>query len=227
MAKLTVDSRTSSLESAVEEVGLFVAPKTMKIFRRNGYNHIGPRNNAALRIQEGLESPVFKNGNYLSAWAYGSNGQYEIFKGPTILEEYLRAVQCTAVNKVKPSDDKLKEARVVGSVSFNAGDLLNIPSINLGDSELGDFLFEDMAEGYGKLLYKAGIERFTFDPKDRFSYYTKQEDHIVPLWFNSLRSGGGITGVLDLDRIRIRGVRPIGYQGKVSLIQRIARIFGR
>ena len=177
--------------------------KAKQDLESKGYSIISLEQNARLRMQEGKDSFVSRNGNWTrEAFLYNpeTNLWYLTKKSP-IMDFPVEAVQAHREGREYLLTNEQVQRALENSVEVKDRE---IPTDRFGEDPLAVYAFGDSAQDYGLFLKDANIKKMPiWLPDSREKPFAKQ------LWFWNLggRSDlGGSVGGLRFDG-RLRGVR--------------------
>jgi len=198
MANLIQDIKPRGIASAY-----VVAPfdKGKELLKKEGYNIISLQKNAELRIQEGANEDVSKNGNWTREGVLyvPKKGKF-LTKISPIMANAKRATNCHR----KGQDFYLTSKQVEESLSDSV-ELLedSIPTKRFAEDEITVYAFGNLAEKYGNFLGEAEIKEMpilTTDIQDK--PFARQ------MWFGCLGSRSVLDGYIRYlsDFYRVRGV---------------------
>ena len=167
------------------------------------YSIISLEENAALRRQQGKESPVSKNGNWVREGViYVQNKGTFLTKSSPIMANPKEATACNRKGQWYYLTDKQVEESLEGSIMFPKE--RELPTDRLGEIELTSYAFGNEAKDYGLFLKDAGIKELSI-----LLANIEETPFAVQLWFRGLGdrseldgNGRGLDG-----NYRVRGVR--------------------
>lgn len=226
---VNIDSRTSELESGVVYASF---DKALTELKAHGLEVVSLPQNAELRIQEGADSYVSQNGNYVREGVIyiPNKGRYLIRNSPLLqLELVQEAVKAHrqereySIQKALAKEYEDKSSQDPNSEVFHLTDLRAIPTNNFDKDKRALWIFQDKAEDYGKFLYDADIKEMHLCFNEE-GYINSQENPFAnQLWLRGLGlcDGSGIDGdYRDLGLDDVRGVRPISGEAAMQKISR-------
>jgi len=166
--------------------------------KRQGYKMLSFRENAELRMQEGVESFVSQFGNYVdgayisfpSNKEYGKENGFLTRKLPMILNK--RNFECYY---------ELNEKDFLNNFDKNSEDVMAVPEFDykfevptnrFGEDDVTSFVFQDLAQKYGDFLNDAGVSKIEYHFSD--SDHSHSKFTATPLWLTGL---GYVSGIGD------------------------------
>lgn len=204
----TVDIKSTGIESAI-----LYAPfdRALAELKKNGYKLISLPQNVELRIQQGKDHYVSKNGNWVKEGVlYVPGERNRLIRVSPILESAKKATQAHRTGKeFYPTREQIEQS-LTDSVDFPE-ETIEIPTNRFDWAALPVYVFggEKKAKAYGEFLRDAGIKEMPFYPIDK-NYVNKQSQPFAKqLWFWSLDGKSGLGGdYKGLDYVlRMRGVK--------------------
>jgi len=156
------------LESAYVEAPFDVALKELK---KEGYRIISLEENAKLRMQEGKDAFISRNGNYVQeAIIYDKDKGKFLTKYPIIIDNAQEATERHKNgDEFYLNDKQVSNAIKKGiAVKFPKIKDYSIPTDKFGEDIITDFAFGKIAKDYGLFLKDAGIKE-------------------MPIWFAGLK----------------------------------------
>ena len=194
---LIVDVRPTVITSAY-----VVAPfdKAKAKLERSGYHVISLEENARLRMQEGRDSDVSKNGNWVREGVlYVPNEGKFLTRNSPIMDNPVKATNAHRKGKDFYLTDNQVEEALSDSVALS---LKSIPTDRFGEDEITSYAFGEIAKQYGGFLKEAGIDSmpiYTADLQDK--PFARQ------LWFRGVGGRSGLYGYCGyLGDVSVRGV---------------------
>lgn len=199
--EISVDIKPTGVESAVVYAPFDKAKETLE---NKGYRIISLEENAKLRIQQGREHNISKNGNWTREGFIYTPKKIFLTKNSPIMENPKEATECHRKGVEYCLTDEQIERALENSVEIKDK---SIPTDKFGENELTAFAFGEVAEDYGRFLKEVGIKEM---PIYLTNYLTNPSDKSFSrqVWFGNLgyRSLlGGNGGDLDCGN-RLRGV---------------------
>ncbi|MBU1136606.1 MAG: hypothetical protein ABIG37_01360 [Nanoarchaeota archaeon] len=193
---------------------VIIAPfdKAKAKLEADGFSLVSLSPNAQLRIQEGKDAYVSKNGNWTrEGIVYIPNDNPKLVRISPILESAKKATKAHRHGKeFYPTKTQIEKA--VDSESFELPRKnFTIPTNRFGEESLTVFAFEgeDNARKYGEFLKKVGINKMPIWLVGS-NYVNKQEKPFVrQLWFNNFGGRSELLGGNDRDLYyssRVRGM---------------------
>jgi hypothetical protein len=199
MANLIQDIKPRGIASAYVDAP-FDEGKTE--LESNGYSIISLEENAKLRMQEGRNSDVSRNGNWVREGVLyvPSKGKF-LTKNSPIMANAKEATECHRNGTEFYLTDEQVERSLDGAVMLDEKD---IPTNRFGEHVATVYAFGDNAKDYGEFLKEVGIDEMPV-------YLANNEDKLFArqLWFRSLDNRSVLVGdsrSLGCD-YRVRGVR--------------------
>ena len=184
--------------------------KRKKELESKGYRIISLEENALLRIQEGKDAFISRNGNYTKEGViYLPSKEIYLTKNSPIMKNAKEATECHRNNNEFCLNDKqVSNAIKKGiSVKFPKNENYSIPTGRFGEDAITDFAFGNIAKDYGLFLKDAGIKEMPI-------WFASQKEKAFArqMWFRRRGSGSrsglnGNDGNLYCDFSGARGVR--------------------
>ena len=158
MTELTIDIKPSGIES-----GIVYAPfdKGLAVLQENGLELISLLQNAQLRMQQGKDSYVSKNGNWTREGViYIPNSTPKLVRNSPILQSAKGATDAHRNDKEFYIAQEQLEQSLTDSIDFPEENI-EIPTKRFGSEALTVYAFggEKQAQAYGKFLKDAGISK--------------------------------------------------------------------
>lgn len=199
MSNINVDIKPTGTESAYIEAPFDVAKQDLEA---NGYKIISLRDNALLRIQQGKDSYISRNGNWTrEGFVYTPKKGIFLVRNSPIIDN---AKQATDYHR-KGQEFYLTQDQVEESLKDSVKiDRKEIPTKRFNDDAITAFAFGDVAGQYGDFLKEAGIKEMPI-----WLASTEEKPFARQNWFRDLdlRSELSGNGRLLNDDSRLRGVR--------------------
>ena len=198
--KLTQDIQPRGMYSAYVESPFDIGKKDLE---KAGYKIISLEENTLLRIKEGKDSFVSKNGNYTrECFIYNPQTKlwYLTNKSP-IMENPVKATNAHRKGKEYYLTDNQVQASLEGSVEVTNE---SIPTNRFGEECLTIYAFGDNAKDYGLFLQDADIEKMPI-----WLSNSREKPFARQMWFSGLDYLSVLFGngrFLDCD-YWLRGVR--------------------
>ncbi|MEK6936093.1 MAG: hypothetical protein AABW67_04850 [Nanoarchaeota archaeon] len=174
--------------------------KGKEALAKEGYKIISLEENAKLRMQEGKDSYVSRNGNWVKEGViYVPNKGVFLTKNSPIMLNAKEATDCHRKNKEFYLTDAQVQESLADSVELKAKD---IPTNRFADNKITIYAFGDSAKQYGEFLKEAGI-------KEMPVWLVNLEDKPFArqMWFRFLGNRSGLDdNSRNLDCGRVRGV---------------------
>ena len=201
MSKINVDIKPTGIESAYIEEPFDVAKQELE---SNGYKIISLKENALLRKQQGKNSDISRNGNWVREGVLylPQKGRFLVRNSP-ILYNAQEATNCHRKGQefyLDGKEEQVEEA-LRNSVPI---DRKEIPTKRFKDDAITVFVFEDFAQEYGDFLKEAGIKEMPI-----YLANVEEKPFARQVWFGNLDVRSVLNGYdrnLDYD-YRVRGVR--------------------
>jgi len=207
--EMTVDIKQTGIESAI-----LPAPfdRALSELKKNGYKLISLPKNAQLRIQQGKDHYVSKNGNWVKEGIlYVPGERSKLVRVSPILESAKEATHAHRTGKeFYPTKEQIEQS-LTDSVDFPEK-TIEIPTNRFDWGALTVYAFggEKKAKAYGEFLDDAGIKKMPVYPVDK-DYVNKQSQPFArQLWFRLLGDWSGLDGRDGLLNARVRGVKVSG-----------------
>lgn len=205
MAEITIDiqPRSTTLTSAYLEEPFNEGKKALK---SDGYEVIGLRDNALLRMQEGAQSYVSQNGNWTrEGVVYVPKKGIFLVKNSPIMANAKDATNCHRNGKeFYLTDEQVEQALASSMIELTDK---AISTNKFADNEITAFAFGDIAEDYGNFLKENDIKSMPV-----YLVSLGDKPFARQLWFRGL---GGCSELSGGDRllggdVLVRGVRSSG-----------------
>ena len=199
MVKVNVDIKPREITSAY-----LVAPfdQGKEAVEKADYRIISLEENARLRIQEGKDHDVSRNGNWVREDAvYVPNKGKFLTKNSPIMAKAKEATQAHRDRKDFYLTSEQVEQALANSVALTGE---SIPTNRFKDDPITVYAFGKEAENYGAFLREAGINEMPIRLTD-----LQEKPFARKVWFRGLDGGsvlGCYYGGLDVD-YWVRGVR--------------------
>ena len=151
--KVRVDIRITGIESAV-----VYAPfnEALEALTGEGYDVISLAQNAQLRIQQGKDSYISRNGNWTREGVlYVPQKGIFLTKNSPIMVNAKQATACHRKGKEFYLNDEQAEQALQDSVKLSGE---SIPTNRFSENEITNYAFGEIAEKYGNFLREAGIK---------------------------------------------------------------------
>lgn len=184
---------------------------------REGHEIISLEEDAMLRIQEGANEDISKNGNWVREGAiYVPDKGIFLTKNSPIMSNAEGATNCHRNKKEFYLTDEQVEEALAYSVALSARP---IPTNRFADDEITSYAFGDVAERYGQFLKKEGVKEMSV-----FLTNTEEEPFARQVWLRGLVSESGLScDCRDLyDSDWVRGARVL----EVYTVENIQRVLG-
>jgi len=203
-AKVEVDVKPRGIASAI-----CYAPfdESKEAFEEKGFRVISLAENARLRIQEGADSYVSRNGNYTREGIVyiPKKGNFLTLNSPVLYEAEKATQAHREGREFYPTEEAIEKA-LEDSVQFPDKNI-EIPTKRFSDEELTVWTFggEEVARQYGEFLKQAGIKEMPVWVVGKDYVNDKNKPFVRQMWFRCLggRSGlGGYGRVLYCGRVR-------------------------
>ena len=230
---IKIDSRTSELESGVV---CYAFDKALVDLKDNNFEVVSLPQMAQLRIQEGKNAKVSKNGNYVREGVIyiPKEGIYLARNSPLLqLELAKEAVQSHRNGREYFIETKIAEeyrekaSQEPKAEVFQLKNLEAIPTNRFNEDERTLWLFQSQAEDYGDFLRQAGIKEMPFFFNEE-KYINKQEKpYANQLWLRRLDDRsllfGGV-GVLYYVG-DVRGVRQVSDNSAQKISEQKSELY--
>jgi len=209
MVEIIIDVRpkVTVLSSAYTSVPFDIGKAELDL---NGFPIISGEENVGLRIQEGKDSSVSQNGNWIREDAVYVPGKGAVLtKNPPIMENPREATEAHRNGKdFYPTDEQIEKA-LADCVKLEGG---NIPTNRFKDDERTVYLFGAHAQPYGDFLKDAKVTEMPV-------YLAGMQDKAFArkAWFARLGSSD-LSALYCYNRLlnydnRVRGVRRVDAEG--------------
>jgi hypothetical protein len=208
--EINVDIRSTGMESAA-----FSAPfdKALEALTDKGYDVISLPQNALLRIKQGKDSFISRNGNWTREGViWFPNGNPKLVRNSPILYSAKEATEANRQGKkFYPTKEQIEQA-LADSVDFPTENI-SIPTNRFGENEITAYAFRDVAEQHGQFLREVGIKEMPVWAVHKNHVKKQNSPFSRQLWFGGLdyRSVLGSDGHLDGNG-GLRGVK-VGAEG--------------
>lgn len=161
--------------------------KAISYFEKKGYNLISLRDNAILRMQEGVNSFVSRNGNFTrEGILYDPRKGTFITKISPLIEHAEEAIQEQRGRVEYYLTDEQVEEALENAVQIKQRSSNFIPTNRFGCYSITARVFGDIAKEYGNFLREAGIKEMPCVP-----YHDKGiMDYARQMWFAPVSSNG-------------------------------------
>ncbi|MEK6840839.1 MAG: hypothetical protein AABX79_02710 [Nanoarchaeota archaeon] len=193
--------------------------KALETLTENGYEVISLPQNALLRIQQGKDSFISRNGNWTREGVlYVPNGTPKLVRNSPILESAPQSTEAHRnENEFYPTQEQVEKA-LKDSVDFPKQNI-EIPTDRLGSDALTVYAFggEKEARVYGEFLRSAGIKKMPVWAVNKGHVNKQSQPFARQMWFRNLddRSLLGGDYWYLYDDLRLRGVK-MGAEGTAS-----------
>ena len=183
-SQINIDIKSTDLESAVVIAPFNQAKRTLE---ERGYRVISARDNAFLRIQQGRDHRVSKNGNWTrEGFLYLPKREVYLTKNSPIMDN---PEQATEANRRGDwfclTDEQIDKARSNSCLITRK----KIPTDRFGEEEMTRFLFEDQAEAYGNFLRDNNLKNMAI-----WLANTESKPFATQPWFDDLGRWSGLVG---------------------------------
>ena len=219
---IQVDIKPTGTESAVVSAPF---DQALSELESNSYKVISIPQNAQLRIKQGKDHYVSRNGNWVREGViYVPNGKNYFVRNSPILGSAKKATQAHREGKEFFLTEVQVAEALKDSIEYPQKDI-TVPTKRLGDEELTVFAIgggdSAKAQAYGDFLKEAGIKEIPFWAVTDRNYINKQTSPFArQVWFRSLGSRSDVDGSYwDLNRaIGVRGVRSVSGEASAQNI---------
>ena len=204
MSNINIDIKPTGTESVYIEAPF---DKGKKALEDKGYKLISLHDNALLRIQQGKNHDISRNGNWVREGVlYVPNKGRFLTKNSPIMDN---AKETTACHR-KGEDFYLTEEQVEEALKDSIKlESKPIPTNRFKDDDITAFAFGDVAEDYGLFLKDAEIEVMPIWLAD-----IQEKPFAKQIWFSDLGNGSGLNGGRSL--YCGNGVRGVRYAESVA-----------
>jgi len=205
----TIDIRPTGIESTI-----ISAPfdRALAELQKDDYEIISLPQNAELRIQEGKDHSVSRNGNWVQEGViYFPKERNKLVRVSPILESAKEATQAhRTIEEFYPTREQIEQS-LTDSIDFPEK-TIEIPTNRFDSEALTIYAFggEKKAKAYGKFLREAGIKEMPVYAVDKDYVNEQSQPFARQLWFRSLDYRPGLDGDywgLGYDILRVRGVK--------------------
>jgi hypothetical protein len=201
MVQLIKDIQPRGIASAY-----VVAPfdEGKKLLESNGYHIISAEENAKLRIQEGANADVSRNGNWVKeGFLYVPKKGKFLTKNSPIMDNSVEATQAHRKGNEFYLTDAQVESGLANSVKLQNKDF-SIPTNRFGDDEVTAFAFGNFAKPYGNFLREVGVKEMPVYMVDNIG----DKPFVRQAWLYGLDFGSRLDGNLRnlSNDDRVRGV---------------------
>lgn len=206
--ELIEDIKSDTISSAYVE-GIFI--EALKVLKANDYRLISLEDNAGLRIQQGTDAFVSKNGNWVREGAlFVQKKGVFITKDSPVSENPERAVKANMGGEDFFVTDSQVQKTLETSIQVPY-DSFEIPTNRFGDNEITRFCFGEHAEKYGLFLENSGISKMLLKFSSKNSIEEKRGSFARQLWFCGLKRDSTLYGNVRplLFYVMSRGIKEI------------------
>ena len=204
MAQLIQDIKPRGTDSAYVSAPFDVAKAELEA---NDYKVISLEENARLRMQEGKDSYVSRNGNWTREGVlYLPDKRILLTKNSPIMDNPKEATDCHRQGKEFYLTPEQVEKALAESIEIKDR---QIPTNRFGENELTVYAFGEVAKQYGEFLKEAGIEEMPV-----WLANVQDKPFARQMWFRDLVGRSELNGNdRGLSYCRVRGVRVSGAEG--------------
>jgi len=199
MAQINVDIKPRGIASAYVEAPFDEGKEALA---EQGYKIISLEENAKLRMQEGKDTYVSRNGNWVKEGViYVLNKGIFLAKNSPIMADAKKATDCHRKNQEFYLTNEQVEQALADSVELNVE---SIPTNRFADDKITVYAFGDSAKEYGEFLKEAGINEMPV-----YLANIGEKPFARQMWLGDLGNWSGLSGdgrYLDCSG-RVRGVR--------------------
>ncbi|MCX6749362.1 MAG: hypothetical protein NTW17_01285 [Candidatus Pacearchaeota archaeon] len=207
MVKILEDITPTGIASAYVEAPFDEGKEALE---SRGYNVISLEDNARLRIQQGKDAFVSRNGNWVREGVlYVPKKGIFLTKNSPIMLNPKEATNAHRKGKDYFLTGEQVEQSLVDSIELSGE---AIPTNRFGENPTTAYAFGEIAEQYGNFLKEAKINKISIWLAD-----LQDKPFARQMWFRDLGGGSGLDGDgrdLGIDG-RLRGVK-IGAEGTAS-----------
>ena len=217
---IKIDIKPTGIESAIVSAQFNEALNELE---DNNYKIISIPQNAQLRIEQGKDAYISRNGNWVrEGILYVPNGKNHFVRNSPILGSAKEATQAHREEKeLFPTEIQIAEA-LKDSIEYTQKDI-TVPTKRLGEDPLSVFVIgggdSAKAQLYGDFLKEAGIKKLPFWAVTDRDYINKQPETFArQVWFGVLGSRSVVNGDSgDLgDANGVRGVRSVSGEASAQ-----------
>jgi len=194
--KITNDIRPRGLDSAYV-IGPF--DKAKEALESEGYEVIGLKENAKLRIEHGANSFVSRNGNWTREGVlYLPDKRILLVSNNPIMQNAKYATACHRKREKFYLTDEQVESSLEGSIDLRGKP---IPTNRFAEDTRTAQIFGEVVGDYGLFLKEARIEEMPI-----WLDFTEDKAFVRPVWFDNLDNGslldGNVGGLVFGGRMR-------------------------
>ena len=206
--EIQVDIRPTGIESAIVYAPFDNALETLI---EQCYEVISLPQNALLRIQQGKDANISRNGNWTrEGILYIPREKPKLIRNSPILESATQATEAHRNGKeFYPTREQIKSA-LTNSIDFPTENI-EIPTDRFGSDALAVFAFGGEAEAmaYGEFLRNAGIKKMPVYAVDKGHVDKQNQPFARQMWFGSLDYRSVLSGDCRnlYHDLRLRGVK--------------------
>jgi len=203
------------LESAYIEASFGKGKESLE---KEGYRIISAEENARLRIQEGKDAFISRNGNWTKeGFIYVNKYERYLTKLSPIMDNAEKATNCHKNHSEFYINKEQIDKALSNSVKLKYDE--KIPTNRLAENERTAFAFGRYVKQYGEFLKDAGINEITILTAD-----FEDNPFARQLWFRGLVNGSDWNGCYGDNRDlnyndRARGVRKASAEGASQKIK--------
>ena len=184
--QIKIDVKPSGLYSAYVEAPF---DRAKEILEDAGYRIISLEENALLRIQQGKDSNISRNGNWTrEGFIYHPEKGIYLTKNSPIMLNPTEATQAHRENREFYLNDEQIESALANSVKLPKN-VKTIPTKRFSDDTITVFAFGNTAKHYGEFLTEAGIKEMPV-----YLVNTEEKPFARQLWFGNLGSWSELGG---------------------------------
>jgi hypothetical protein len=170
--------------------------KALEALTGEGYDIISLAQNSQLRIQQGKDADISRNGNWTREGViYFPNGKPKLVRNSPILDSAKEATQAhKSREEFYPSQNQIDQA-LVDSIDFPQENI-KIPTDRLSEEALTVWAFggEKEARTYGEFLREAGIKEMPVWLVNKNRISRQNSPFARQIWFKYLGDGSGLGG---------------------------------
>ena len=193
--------------------------QALNALKEEKYNLISLEENARLRMQEGKDSFISQNGNYVQEGViYLPSKEIYLTKISPIIQNAQSATECHRKGNEFYLNKSQAEKALKNAVKFPKNSNYEIPTSEFGNDAITDFAFGKIAKDYGTFLKEAGINAMPV-----WLANCENKPFARQMWFRRLDDRSVLYGDyrgLDYDG-RARGVRDVSAEGAAQKISNV------
>ncbi len=204
--KVRVDTKPSGIESAVIYSPFDEAYESLT---EKGYEIISLPQNAQLRIKEGADSPISKNGNWTREGVlYVPGEKPRLIKNSPLLQWRTQAIEAYKNGEEFSPTRWQDEQYLIGSIEFPQ-DYTEISIDKLDSEALTIYAFggKDEARNYGEFLRNEKIMKVPIWVVPKEHVNSQKWPFVRQMWFWYLDYRSGLDGSRNINPNSMRGIK--------------------